>query len=212
TPSHLSDHELARVFTAIADAWGGLGSLETTLEADPLTFDADRLGTFADLGVTRLSIGLQSTQDDVLSFLGRIHDSVSGQEAVSLAVGSGLRVNVDVMTAIEGQDLELDLRRVVGLGARHVSVYSLTIEPNTPFGRRGVTVDEELDAETFERAAQVLGELGLQRYEVSNHAAPGHESLHNLGYWRGGHYLAIGPGASAYLPPEPGETGFGRRV
>src|SRR5690606_32754755 len=154
-----------------------------------------------ELGVTRLSIGLQSTQDDVLRFLGRLHDSVQGQEAVALAVASGMRVNVDVMTAIEGQDLELDLRRVVGLGVRHVSVYSLTIEPNTPFGMRGVRVDEELDASTFARAAEVLGELGLRRYEVSNHAAPGDESQHNLGYWRGNYYLAVGPGASAYLPP-----------
>ena len=201
TPSHLSDAELARVFAAIARAWGGVGSRETTLEADPLTFDAARLKLFAELGVTRLSIGLQSTQDDVLRFLGRLHDSVQGQEAVALAVASGMRVNVDVMTAIEGQDLELDLRRVVGLGVRHVSVYSLTIEPNTPFGMRGVRVDEELDASTFARAAEVLGELGLRRYEVSNHAAPGDESQHNLGYWRGNYYLAVGPGASAYLPP-----------
>lgn len=210
TPSHLSDAELARVFSAITGAWGGVGSLETTLEADPLTFDAARLAHFAGLGVSRLSIGLQSTQDDVLAFLGRLHDSSQGQEAVGLAVDSGLRVNVDVMTAIEGQDLALDLRRVVELGARHVSVYSLTIEPHTPFARRGVRVDESLDAETFELATEVLAEHGLQRYEVSNHAVPGHESLHNLGYWRGRHYLGVGPGASAYLPPTPSAP-FGSR-
>ena len=212
TPSHLEDAELARVFDALRRAWGGVGRLETTMEADPLTFDAARLKFFAELGVTRLSIGLQSTQDDVLAFLGRLHDSRQGLEAVRLAVESGLRVNVDVMTAIAGQDLGADLRRVVALGVRHVSVYSLTIEPHTPFALRGVEVDEELDADTFTLAAELLGGLGLRRYEVSNHAVPGEESLHNLGYWRGSHYLGVGPSASSYLPPAAGAQELGSRV
>src|SRR5690606_20040182 len=110
---HLSDAELTRLFTALKDAWGGLGRLETTMEADPLTFDAARVEQFAELGVSRLSLGLQSTQDDALTFLGRLHDGEQGLAAVSTAVASGLRVNVDIMTAITGQDLELDLRRVV---------------------------------------------------------------------------------------------------
>lgn len=214
TPSHLSDAELNRVLDAVRDAWGGLGALETTLEADPLTFDAERLALFAELGITRLSIGLQSTQDGVLAFLGRLHDGQQGLAAVRSAVESGLRVNVDVMTALEGQDLAVDLRRVVAEGVRHVSVYNLTIEPDTPFARRGVSVDEDLDADSYELAATVLAELGLQRYEVSNHAVPGQESLHNLAYWRGQHYLGVGPGASSYLPPEPSSptAGFGSRV
>lgn len=215
TPSHLKDAELARVFKALTDAWGGAGRMattrETTLEADPLTFDERRLAFFAELGVTRLSIGLQSTDDGVLKFLGRIHDSRQGLEAVRLAVASGLRVNVDVMTAIEGQDLAADLTRVVELGARHVSVYSLTIEPHTPFAMRGVVVDEDLDADSFDRAAAVLGQLGLERYEVSNHAVPGEESLHNLGYWQGRHFLGAGPGASSYLPPAARTSELGTR-
>src|SRR5690606_20664951 len=217
TPSHLSDAELNRVLDAVRDAWSGLGALETTLEADPLTFDAERLALFAELGITRLSIGLQSTQDGVLAFLGRLHDGQQGLAAVRSAVESGLRVNVDGMTALEGQDLAVDLRRVVAQGVRHVSVYNLTIEPDTPFAKRGVSVDEDLDADSYELAATVLAELGLQRYEVSNHAVPGQESLHNLAYWRGQHYLGVGPGASSYLPPEPdgltaGFGGFGSRV
>ena len=110
---------------------------------------------------------------------------------------------------ISGQDLELDLRTVAEAGARHVSVYSLTIEPGTPFGRRGYTVDEDLDAASFERTGEVLSAYGLERYEVSNHAAQGEESRHNLVYWRGGCYLGVGPSASAYLP-EPGP--FGARM
>src|SRR5690606_6099089 len=155
--------------------FGGPGRRETTLEADPLTFDEDRLRLFASLGVTRLSIGLQSTQDRVLAFLGRLHDGAQGLAAVEAAVAGGLRVNVDVMTAITGQDLELDLERVVRAGARHVSVYSLTVEPHTPFALRGVEVDEDLDAEAFELAAAVLARAGFRRYEVSNHAVPGEE-------------------------------------
>src|SRR5690606_14135423 len=136
---------------------------------------------------------LQSTQDSVLAFLGRLHDGAQGLEAVATALAAGLRVNVDVMTAIAGQDLELDLRRVLDLGARHVSVYSLTVEPHTPFALRGVTVDEDLDAASFDLA----------------HAVPGEESLHNLVYWRGGHYLGAGPSAASHLP---GGDGFGVRL
>lgn len=209
TPSHLRDDELTRVFAAVREAFGGPGRLETNLEADPLTFDPDRLRMFAALGVSRLSIGLQSTQDRVLGYLGRLHDGAQGRQAVEWALDSGMRVNVDVMTAIQGQDLELDLRTIVGLGARHVSVYSLTVEPGTPFALRGVEVDEDLDADSFDLAGDLLSRLGLRRYEVSNHAEPGEESLHNLAYWRGHYYLAAGPSASSYLP---GGVGLGVRL
>ncbi|MFA5549975.1 MAG: radical SAM family heme chaperone HemW [Trueperaceae bacterium] len=210
TPSHLSDAELQRVFADLRRGWGAapLASAELTLEADPLTFDARRLELFADLGVTRLSIGLQSTQDPVLSFLGRVHDGREGLDAVRMALASGLRTNVDIIMAVPGQRLADDLRAVLDLGASHLSVYSLTIEPDTPFGRRGVRVDPEADADAFELAGAVIAEYGLRRYEVSNFALPGQESLHNLAYWRGRHYLAVGPGASAYLPEGP----FGTRV
>lgn len=204
TPSHLTDEELGRVFTALRSGWGEtVGRDETTLEADPLTFDESRLERFRSLGVTRLSIGLQSTDDATLRFLGRVHDGVQGQAAVAQGLRAGFRVNVDVIMAVPGQDLDADLRRVMDLGARHVSVYSLTIEPNTPFARRGVKVDPEADADAFELAGSVLAEYGLERYEVSNFALPGDESRHNLGYWRGQPYLALGPSASAYLPGGP---------
>src|SRR5690606_22238077 len=100
-------------------------------------------------------------------------------------------------------------RTVVDAGARHVSVYGLTIEEDTPFGRRGYTVDEELDATAFERTSEVLSSYGLERYEVSNHAVPGEESQHNIVYWQGQHYLGLGPSASSYLP---GPGPFGSRV
>lgn len=200
TPSHLTDAELERVFAAVRRHWDGAGSLETTLEADPLTFDPGRLQLWRDLGVSRLSLGLQSTQDPVLAFLGRLHDGHQGAQAVTWALEAGFRVNVDVIAAVPGQDLRTDLERVVALGAKHVSVYSLTIEPHTPFALRGVRVDPDVDADAFELAGELLQRAGLARYEVSNFAAPGEESRHNLAYWSGAHYLALGPSASAYLP------------
>ncbi len=210
TPSHLTDAELRRLFGALGRGWpaappeGGTPTLlanhEVTLEADPLTFDLERLRLFEDLGVTRLSLGLQSTQDEVLTYLGRLHDGAAGLGAVRMALASGMRVNVDIIMAVPGQRLEEDLRRVLDLGVSHLSVYSLTIEPGTPFGMRGVTIDPDADADAFELAGGVIAEYGLERYEVSNFARPGHESLHNLAYWRGHYYLAVGPGASAYLP------------
>lgn len=200
TPSHLTDAELDRVFGLLRLHWGGAGTVETTLEADPLTFDAGRLRLWRDLGIDRLSIGLQSTDDAVLSYLGRVHDAAGGLAAVELALAAGFRVNVDVIAAVPGQDLRSDLTRVIAAGAKHVSVYSLTIEPHTPFALRGVRVDPDRDADAFELAGELLAAAGLARYEVSNFAVPGEESRHNLAYWRGAHYLALGPSASAYLP------------
>ncbi len=209
TPSHLSDAELGRVVALLERGWGFPAAEETTLEADPCTFTPARLEHLRALGFDRLSIGLQSTQDAVLRFLGRAHDGRQGIQAVRWALSAGFRVNADVITAVPGQDPARDLRTVAELGVRHMSVYTLTVEPHTPFALRGVRIDPEREADDFELAASVLAEYGLQRYEVSNFAVPGEESRHNLAIWRGCSYLALGPSASAYLP-DPGP--FGRRL
>jgi oxygen-independent coproporphyrinogen-3 oxidase len=200
TPSHLIDDELARVTSLLAGAFGFPARLETTIEADPLTFTPERLRHFRDLGFDRLSIGLQSTQDAALRFLGRVHDGSQGLQAVTWAQASGLRVNADVITAVPGQDAVLDLIRVAETGVGHMSVYTLTIEPHTPFALRGVRVDPEREADDFEAAAPLLAAYGLRRYEVSNYARPGEEARHNLAAWRGEFYLGLGPSASSYLP------------
>jgi len=205
TPSHLRDDELDALLDAIAVGWDGLGREETTLEADPLTFDRARLARWRERGVTRVSLGLQSTQDAVLAFLGRTHRGRDALAALDDALGSGLEVSADVITAVPGQDTERDLRAVAAAGTPHVSVYGLTIEPHTPFARRGVTVDEERAADDFDLAEAVLAEHGLERYEVSNHARPGHRSRHNPVYWRGEACLALGPAAAGLLPPESGD-------
>lgn len=209
TPSMLADHELERLAVMLERDWGMSGAAEVTLEADPLTFDAERLQLFRELGFTRLSIGLQSLSDDTLKFLGRLHDASQGREAVEQALEAGFDVSADIITAVPGQDAEADLRALASLGVNHVSVYGLTIEPFTPFDLRGVTVDDDKAASDFALATKVLESYGLERYEVSNHARPGFESKHNQVYWSGSHYLALGPSAASF-EPAPGLVGMRR--
>ena len=208
TPSHLSDDELARVVGALKRTWGWPPRIEATLEADPLTFDRRRLDSFRALGFGRLSIGLQSTQDEVLRFLGRLHDGRQGIEAVTLALEEGFDVSADLISAIAVQDNARDLHALAATGVPHISVYTLTIEPDTPFGWRGVTVDPDREADDYLRANELLSGYGYRRYEVSSHAKPGFEARHNQVYWHGEYFLALGPSASGYLP---GGDGLGTR-
>lgn len=201
TPSHLRDDELERLLRAVERGWGGLGRLETTLEADPGTFDRARAQHWRDRGVTRLSIGVQSTQTTVLRLLGRSHDGSAALRAIADGLAVGLRVSADVITAVPGQDCAADLHAVASSGVAHVSVYTLTVESETPFGRRGWQIDEERAADDFDLAEAILLDYGLQRYEVSNHARPGFEAQHNPVYWRADACLALGPSAVALLPP-----------
>lgn len=206
TPSHLSDAELGRVARMLGRHWGFPALEETTLEADPLTFDAERLRTFRELGFSRLSIGLQSTQDHVLRFLGRRHDGAEGLAAVEAALAAGFEVSADLITAVPEQDARRDLTALAATGVQHISVYSLTVEPFTPFALRGVRIDEDRAADDYLLADEILSGCGYARYEVSNHARPGHESRHNQTYWHGRHFLALGPSAASFLPT-PGGLG-----
>jgi oxygen-independent coproporphyrinogen-3 oxidase len=214
TPSHLSDDELRRVLDAVGNAFDLRTAREVTLEADPATFDAERVAFFADLGVTRLSIGLQSSQDAVLRFLGRAHDAKVGLEAVATAVASGLEVSADLILAVPGQDPAADLDGLAATGVGHVSVYTLTIEPYTPFALRKVRVDEDRAADDYALAAERLARHGYRRYEVSNHALPGREAVHNQVYWHGAYFLGLGPSAAGYVPVGDGTdpSDLGQRV
>ena len=200
TPSHLSDKELAFLVSVLADTWGFPAAQETTLEADPLTFDAARLKFFRSLGFNRLSIGVQSTQDEVLKFLGRQHSGEEGLAAVRMALEAGFEVSADVITAVAGQDTARDLHALAQTGVTHLSAYNLTIEPFTPFARRGVQVDEDKEARDYALTNDILSSYGLMRYEVSSHAKPGHESKHNQVYWHGNYFLALGPSAAGFEP------------
>ena len=213
TPSHLSDEEVKKVVRTFEQTWGFPGQLETTLEADPLTFDEARLQTFKALGFNRLSIGLQSTQDATLLFLGRKHNSLEGLRAVEMALNAGFEVSADLITAVANQDAAKDLHTLAQTGVQHISVYNLTIEANTPFARRGVSVDPDKEADDYDLADEILSQYGLERYEVSSHAKPGHESKHNQVYWHGKPFLALGPSAASFVPVERGvnDTLIGER-
>jgi oxygen-independent coproporphyrinogen-3 oxidase len=200
TPSLLPvaaiEHLLAAVRNTVALAPG----CEVTLEANPGSAEADRFKGFVAAGVNRLSVGVQSFDDNRLAALGRVHDSHQAERAVLMALDSGAAsINIDLMHGLPGQDSAsacADLRRALDLGPSHLSWYQLTIERNTAFYK----APPELPEESLLGAIQDSGELllaenGFEHYEVSAYARPGHRCRHNLNYWQFGDYLGIGAGA-----------------
>ena len=204
TPSLWAPEALGRTLEAILDAFDDVApEVEVTVECNPTSIDLDRARALRAVGVNRLSIGVQSLDDDRLRFLGRLHDAAGARRALTAALEAGLRVSGDLMFGMPGQtpdDFERELRELVDLGVQHVSAYALTIEPDTQFGalhRKGkLRLAREDDyADTFTRAQELFEQLGWTHYEVSNYAKPGAEARHNQHYWRGGDYLGLGAGA-----------------
>ncbi|PYE48384.1 radical SAM family heme chaperone HemW [Deinococcus yavapaiensis] len=199
TPSFLRDGELEELVSSVREHLGW-GRVENTLEVNPGTVSDARARHWRSLGFDRASVGVQSLDDATLKFLGRQHDAASARQAVRTLLGHRFRVSGDLITAVPGQPLDSDVRELVALGVEHVSAYTLTIEPGTEFDRRGVTVSEDDEQLGFERTATLLGELGFERYEISNYAKPGTESRHNLAYWTNRFYLGLGPSAAGHYP------------
>jgi putative oxygen-independent coproporphyrinogen III oxidase len=199
TPSFLRDAEITKLVEIIR-TYFGWASQEATLEVNPGTVTKARAQLWRDLGFSRASLGVQSTQDHVLKFLGRTHDSHQAFAALEILLETGFRVSADAITAVPDQDVERDLRALASLGLEHMSCYTLTIEEGTPFARQGVSVREEDEERSLELAENILLEYGLQRYEVSNHAKPGFESRHNIAYWQNRFWYGLGPGAAGHYP------------
>jgi oxygen-independent coproporphyrinogen-3 oxidase len=207
TPSLWEPSELARVRRGIAvQLQAGDGS-EVTVECNPTSLDGERARALLDAGVNRLSIGVQSLSDERLRFLGRLHDAAGAKEAVRGAITAGTpRVSADLIFGLPDQSPEEARREaleLLDLGIAHLSAYQLTIEPGTRFGelaRRGrlPLADEGRVVEAFLAIDEALGARGLRHYEISNHAKPGEEARHNLGYWRGDEYLGLGCGAYGF--------------
>lgn len=176
---------------------------EVTLEANPGTFEKDRFKAFRAAGVTRLSIGVQSFNDEHLRALGRVHDRAQAMAAVEEAAQAFDTFNLDIMYALPGQSLaqcEEDIRTALGFNPPHISIYHLTIEPNTVFAKFPPVVPEDDEAYAMlDRITELTGAAGLQRYEVSAYARPGHRSRHNQNYWQFGDYLGLGAGAHSKL-------------
>jgi oxygen-independent coproporphyrinogen-3 oxidase len=203
TPSLMPPATVAAVIEAAQDAWGFAGDIEITLEANPSSVEAARFHDLAGVGVNRVSLGLQALDDAALAFLGRAHDVAEGLAALDVAQAAFARVSFDLIYARPDQSLgawEAELHRALGFGTEHLSLYQLTVEPGTRFAtlaREGsLTIpDSDTAAELFELTAAMTAARRRPRYEVSNHAAPGAESRHNLIYWRYRDYAGIGPGA-----------------
>ena len=199
TPSLMAPAAAAAVLDAAAGLWPLAETAEITLEANPTSADAARFQGFRAAGVNRLSIGVQALDNDALRWLGREHSAAEALAALAAGMGQFSRVNLDLIYARPGQTLaawESELAQAVALGARHLSVYQLTIEPGTQFHRARIAAAEEgLAADMFEATRALLADAGLPAYEVSNHAAMGQECRHNLDIWRGGDYVGVGPGA-----------------
>jgi oxygen-independent coproporphyrinogen-3 oxidase len=204
TPSLWQTPEIARVLSGVLATFRPIGPIEVSLECDPSSLDYDRARALVDAGVNRLSVGVQALDDERLRFLGRIHSAADAKGAILDAVRAGVpRISADLMYAVANQPTEQvarEARELAGLGATHVSAYSLTIEADTPFGnlaRRGrlPLCDDGEAAAAFFAIDDALEGVGLEHYEVSNYAAPGQKARHNLGYWRGNDYLGLGCGA-----------------
>ena len=176
---------------------------EITMEANPGTFEKDRFRDFAGAGVTRLSIGVQSFNDAHLLTLGRVHNRAQALAAVQEAAQSFSTFNLDIMYALPGQTLAQvgeDLATALSFAPPHISIYHLTIEPNTYFAKYPPSIPEDDTAyEMLDHITEMTHGAGMDRYEVSAYAKPGHRCTHNLNYWQFGDYLGIGAGAHSKL-------------
>lgn len=203
TPSLMPPATVAAIIEAACRHWTPEPDLEITLEANPSSVEASRFAGFASAGVNRLSLGVQALDDAALKLLGRPHDVAAALAALDVAQATFKRVSFDLIYDRPGmtrERWEAELTRALAFGTTHLSLYQLTIEPGTRFAAlhaRGQLVlpDEETSADLFAMTQDMTAAAGLPAYEISNHAASGHESRHNLTYWRYGDYAGIGPGA-----------------
>ena len=203
TPSLFSAAAIDEILAAVRARVTLDVEAEITLEANPGTFEAEKFRGFREAGVNRLSIGIQSFYDRHLRALGRIHDGREAQRAIEIAQANFDNINLDIMFALPGnanrqtiEECEQDIDTALSFGVNHLSIYHLTLEPNTLFHRFPPKLpDDETAADMQEMIAQKLGNAGFAHYETSAYAKPGWECRHNLNYWRFGDYLGIGAGA-----------------
>lgn len=208
TPSLMPADLVSAILSEIRGSWPAANDFEVTLEANPTSVEASRFRAYRDAGVNRISVGLQSLSDIHLRKLGRLHSAQEACNAIKVAKDNFARVSGDLIYARQDQSLDdwqAELADALDLGLDHMSLYQLTIEDGTAFGDRhragglkGLP-SEDLSADLYDATQLQMEAAGFHAYEVSNHAKPGQESLHNLVYWRGGAYLGIGPGAHGRL-------------
>ena len=203
TPSLFAPESIARLIEGIRARLPLVPACEITLEANPGTFERERFAAFRAAGVTRLSVGVQSFNDAHLKALGRVHDGAQARAALAEAARAFDTFNLDLMYALPGQtlaELEQDVRSALAFAPPHLSIYHLTIEPNTVFAKHPPRLPEEDVAwDMLDRITELTGHAAMARYEVSAYARSGHRCAHNLNYWGFGDYLGIGAGAHGKL-------------
>jgi oxygen-independent coproporphyrinogen-3 oxidase len=207
TPSLLSTLEIKAILEAIRSTFLVSSAVEITLEANPDDLSLEKLTTLFANGINRLSIGIQSFEDETLRFLNRAHNSMEAKQCIEDAREVGFKnLSLDLIYAIPGQTIASwreNIKQALALNPEHFSTYSLTVEDKTVFGhqfKKGKlkTVSEDVAAEEFEILMNELSEAGYEHYEISNFCRPGFQSRHNSSYWKGAHYLGIGPSAHSF--------------
>ncbi|MCX8071505.1 MAG: radical SAM family heme chaperone HemW [Candidatus Binatia bacterium] len=219
TPSLFSARSLERILLTITRSWRCQSDIEVTVEANPGTVNSAKLRSFREIGINRLSLGVQSFNETHLRLLGRVHNTEEALRAVEGAFVAGFEnINIDLIYALPGQSLsqwEEDLRTACALGPTHLSAYNLTYEDGTLFYAlreqgRLVPLDEDIEAAMFLLGEELLHEHGYTRYEISNYAQSGFVCRHNLKYWSSEPYVGVGAGAHGFSPVG-GNLGWGVR-
>jgi oxygen-independent coproporphyrinogen-3 oxidase len=207
TPSLMTPETVAAILQTIASHWRLAPDIEITLEANPTSVEAERFRGYRAAGVNRVSLGVQSLNNDALKFLGRLHTTEEALKAVDVARKNFERISFDLIYSRPGQspaEWREELARALGEGSEHLSIYQLTIEPETPFEalfKKGSLKipDHEEGRALWDVTQELCDAAGLSAYEISNHARAGAECRHNLVYWRYGEYVGVGPGAHGRL-------------
>lgn len=208
TPSLMPPATVAGVIDAATDVFSASNTLEVTLEANPSSVEAERFQGYRAAGVNRVSLGVQALNDPDLRALGRLHSAAEARAAIDVAQSTFDRVSFDLIYARQHQtiaDWDAELTEALNIGTDHLSLYQLTIEPGTAFGARhargglGGLPGEDLSADMYDLTQSICDAAGMPAYEISNHARPGADCLHNQIYWQSGDYAGVGPGAHGRL-------------
>ncbi len=203
TPSLFAPETIDRLLSDIRARLPLAPGCEITLEANPGTFEVDRFRTYAQAGVTRLSLGVQSFNDAHLAAIGRVHDRTQALAAIAEAAQAFATFNLDLMYALPGQTMEQlaqDVTTALQFSPPHLSIYHLTVEPNTYFAKFPPTIpDDDTAYAMLDYISEQTTKVGMERYEVSAYAKPGQHCQHNLNYWQFGDYLGLGAGAHGKL-------------
>lgn len=219
TPSYIEASFIEQILYVIRNVFLVAQEAEITIEGNPDSLTLDKLTTYRNAGINRLSIGLQSANDDILQALGRVHTYDQFMDAFNNARQAGFEnINVDIMSGLPGERTESyihTLDKVVELQPEHISAYSLIVEEETPLSRNEMLLnllpDEEQDRLLYAKTKLLLKSSGYNRYEISNYAREGWECKHNIVYWTGGEYLGVGLGASSHLKIQS-QDGHGKPI